>query len=101
MRYGTNPDPYEACQWFRREQIGVWNWERWSDDEFEDLYQKALGEVDTAKRNAMYVRMQEIMEDTGAYVWISHEPETYVHRANIEIDVSPAANVNFRGFKAV
>ena len=83
MRFGTNPDPYEAMQWFRREQIGVWNWERWSDDGFEDLYTKALAETDAGKRNTMYLRMQEIMEDTWAYVWICHEPETYIHNTRV------------------
>ena len=99
MRYGTNPDPYAAMQWFRREQIGKWNWERWSDDEFEDLYSKALGETDAAKRHEMYLRMQEIMEDTGAYVWICHEPETYIHNTSIIPKTAPGAEMVFPGFK--
>lgn len=101
MRYGTNPDPYEAMQWFRREQIGIWNWERWSDDEFEDLYTKALAETDADKRNTMYLRMQEIMEDTGAYVWICHEPETYIHNTRITPKTAPGAEMIFPDFKLV
>jgi len=30
--------------------------------------------------------MQEIMENTGAYVWITHEPIAHLHRD----DVAPA-----------
>jgi peptide/nickel transport system substrate-binding protein len=101
MRFGSGPDPFEPFQWFRKDQIGVWNWERWSSDEFEDLYQKGLAESDVEKRAQIYLRMQEIMEDTAAYVFISHEPETFVHRTSFEPDIWPTAQVNFRNFKAV
>ena len=35
---------------------------------------KGLAELDPVKRNAIYVRMQDIMENTGAYVWITFDP---------------------------
>ena len=84
MRYRTSPDPADMIQWFVKSQVGVWNWERWSDPEFEDLWNKGLAELDTAKRADIYLRMQEIMEDTGAYVWITHEPLNYIHKAKIK-----------------
>lgn len=99
MRYGTSPDPYECTQWFRRDQIGVWNWERWSSDEFEELYTKGLSETDAAKRNEIYLRMQEIMEDTGAYVFINHESETFVHSNDITVDIYPSGEMDLRDFK--
>ena len=79
MRYRTSPDPSDVMQWFVKSQIGVWNWERWTDPEFEELWTKGLAEPDNAKREPMYLRMQEIMEDTGAYVWITHDPLNYAH----------------------
>ena len=36
----------EPFQWFVRDQVGVWNWERWSSDEFEDLFAKGVAETD-------------------------------------------------------
>lgn len=101
MRYGAEVDPFGPFQWFVKGQVGIWNWERWSDPEFEDLYQQGLVETDVAKRSRIYVRMQEIMEDTGAYVWITHEPEVYAHRANLEPAITPDGNVIFRNFRAV
>ena len=83
MRYRTSPDPSDVMQWFVKSQIGVWNWERWSDPEFEELWTKGLAEPDNAKREPMYLRMQEIMEDTGAYVWITHDPLNYAHSTKI------------------
>ena len=80
MRYRMSPDPSDGIQWFLKNQVGVWNWERWSDPEFEDLWIKGLAETDAAKRNEIYLRMQEIMEDTGAYVWITNDPLNYAHK---------------------
>lgn len=99
MRYGTNPDPYEATQWFRSDQVGVWNWERWTDPEYDRLYMEGIAETDPDKRDAIYRRMQEIMENTGAYVWINHEPETFVHRSDVKIHVSPSGEMNLPNFK--
>ncbi|MGH6930234.1 MAG: ABC transporter substrate-binding protein, partial [Dongiaceae bacterium] len=48
MEYRTQPDPSDALQWFIKDQVGIWNWERWSDPEFEELWAKGLAETDTA-----------------------------------------------------
>jgi peptide/nickel transport system substrate-binding protein len=74
MRFRCSPDPADAIQWFKKDQVGVWNWERWSDPEFETLWTKGLEELDPVKRAAIYVRMQDIMENTGAYVWVTFDP---------------------------
>jgi peptide/nickel transport system substrate-binding protein len=83
MRYRSSPDPSDPIQWFIKSQVGIWNWERWSDPEFEELWIKGLGETDNDKREAIYLRMQEIMEDTGAYVWVTWDPLFYVHSDKI------------------
>ena len=101
MRFGTGPDAYEGFQWYLKDQVGIWNWERWSDDEFEALYQEGLVETAPDKRRIIYLRMQEIMEDTGAYVWLNHEPNVFIHRLNIEPDISSEGTVDLRDFKSV
>ncbi len=92
MRYSSSPDPYEPFQWFVRDQVGVWNWERWSDDEFEDLYQQGLRETDPARREEIYLRMQEIMEETGAYVWLNHEPIPTLYSNVMDPAIHPDGN---------
>ncbi|MEM7173394.1 MAG: ABC transporter substrate-binding protein [Pseudomonadota bacterium] len=99
MRYGAGTDPYEPFQWFLRDQVGIWNWERWSDDEFEELYKKGIAETDPDQRNQIYIRMQEIMEQTGAYVWLAHEPEVYVHKASVDVDLAPSGEMQLLYFK--
>jgi peptide/nickel transport system substrate-binding protein len=98
MRFGGSPDPHDMAQWFVRDQVGIWNWERWSDDEFEDLYVKGQLETDTQKRHDIYLRMQEIMDATGAYVWIGHEPEVFAHRGTIMPMISAAGEEDFARF---
>jgi len=89
MSYLDSPDPSQMTQWYIKDQVGVWNWERWSDPEFDELFQKGLGETDTAKRHDMYVRMQEIMEDTGAYVFLNFPPNGVMYREGLGPVVTP------------
>ncbi len=101
MRFGTTPDPYEAMQWFVSSQVGIWNWERWTDKEFDKLYDQGIAETDDAKRAAIYKNMQDIMEETGAYVWINHEPETFAHSVKVKINAAPSGELNYRRFERV
>lgn len=98
MRFAGTPDPYEAAQWFVSSQVGVWNWERWTDPEYDRLYDEGLVETDVQKRAEIYRRMQDIMEETGAYVWINHEPEVYIHDANVVISAAPSGELDYRRF---
>jgi peptide/nickel transport system substrate-binding protein len=99
MRYRTSPDPSDGLQWFVKAQVGIWNWERWSDPEFEDLWTKGLVETDDAKRRDIYLRMQEIMEDTGAYVWITHDPVNVIHKVGVVPDYDPGSEYMIERFK--
>ncbi len=89
MQYGDSPDPSQMAQWYISDQVGVWNWERWSDPEFDELFAAGLGETDEGKRHDMYVRMQEIMEDTGAYVWLMFPPLGVMYRDDLEPVMQP------------
>lgn len=100
MRYGTNPDPQEATQWFVSSQVGIWNWERWKDKEFDELYEQGIAESDPDKRSVIYRRMQEIMEDTGAYVWINHEAEVFAHQNSVKPNFAPSGEMHFRMFES-
>ena len=89
IRYLDSPDPSQMAQWFISDQVGVWNWERWKDPEFDKLYKEGLVETDEKKRHQIYIRMQEIMEDTGGYVWITHEPVGMIWRDDLKVSVQP------------
>jgi peptide/nickel transport system substrate-binding protein len=72
-RFTMRPDPSYATRWFTPEQIGTWNWERFNSKEYAQLSDRALAELDPAARAALYVRMQDLMEESGDYVFLTHE----------------------------
>ncbi len=82
-RYSMTPDPYYATAWFTTEQVGIWNWERFSNPEFDALHKAAAAESDIARRAEMYQRAQELMEESGAYRFITHEATPVVHSSNV------------------
>ena len=85
------PDPSFATAWFTPEQVGIWNWERFSSAEFGALHRAAMVETDPARRDRMYRRMQDLMEESGAYVFLTHEVNAAVCRDGIAPALLPDA----------
>jgi peptide/nickel transport system substrate-binding protein len=99
-RFSMQPDPAFATDWFTPEQIGVWNWERWNSPEFGELNKKAKIELDVKKRGEMYVRMQDLMDESGAYVFLTHGAVGVGYSEKIEPSLMPNGNPIFHSFKA-
>lgn len=88
-RYSMGPDPSYATAWFVTEQRGIWNWEWFSDAEFDKLEAAAKAETDQARRAGMYQQMQDMMEDSGAYRFITHEATPVIYRNTIKPALRP------------
>lgn len=97
-RYTMAPDPSWATEWFTNGQIGIWNWERFYSDEFEALNTDGLRETDIDKRNAIYQRMQDLMEESGAYKFLTHGVNAFIYNhAKLNPALSPdGQNQNLR-----
>jgi len=78
------PDPYYSMTWFSTEQMGIWNWERFSNAEFDRLNQLAMATSDDAERGRMYRRMQDLMEASGCYRFITNGVMPEIVRDSIE-----------------
>jgi peptide/nickel transport system substrate-binding protein len=98
-RFSMQPDPSWATAWFIPEQIGVWNWERWNSPEFGELHKKGLVELDPSKRDEMYKRMQDLMEESGAYLFLTHEAVGVASRTNSRPAIMPNGTAIFTQFK--
>jgi peptide/nickel transport system substrate-binding protein len=98
-RFSSSADPYYATQWFITEQIGIWNWERFSDPRFDELHEAAVRETDLARRDAMYKEMQDIMEDSGAYRFITHEVNAVMYRDFLKPAVRPDGIALYQHFQ--
>jgi len=92
-------DPYYALVWFIKEQIGQWNWERFESEEFDRLSDLAMASSDKAERNRMYQRMQDIMEASGCYRFISNSVMPQIIRNTIKTAFTPDGYGLLRGFR--
>ncbi len=88
-RFSMEPDPSWATVWFTPEQIGVWNWERFDNAEYAELHAQGLTELDPSVRDTIYKRMQDIMEESGQYVFLTHEVTGVLHRDTVEPGLKP------------
>ncbi|MEM6823572.1 MAG: ABC transporter substrate-binding protein [Pseudomonadota bacterium] len=88
-RFSMQPDPSWATVWFTPEQVGVWNWERFNDAEYKALHEEGLVESDPAKRDEIYKKMQSLMDESGSYVFLTHEVVGAIHRDTIAPGLKP------------
>jgi peptide/nickel transport system substrate-binding protein len=85
------PDPSWFTAWFTPDQVGQWNWERWSNAEFGELHTKALSETDPGKRATMYRRMQDLMDESAAYRFITHGVNSWTYDDALDLQLWPDA----------
>ncbi|MDY0881600.1 ABC transporter substrate-binding protein [Dongia soli] len=88
-RFSMNPDPAWATAWFTCKQVGVWDWERFCSKEYDQLHESGLRELDPAKRGEMYVKMQDIMEKSGSYLFLTHEATAAIYRNSVAPALKP------------
>ena len=101
MNFAGGIDPTENLVWFRPDQIGVYNWSFFDSKEFEDLYQQGVVEQDDAKRKAIFNRMEDLMEDSGCFVFICFEPYIAIHDDNLQPVILADGHPNPTMFKKV
>ena len=89
MSFAGGVDPTENLTWFRPGGIGAYNWSFFDSPEFEALFQEAQVETDEAARKALFDRMQDLMEESGGFVFIAFEPYAAIHDADLAPFVLP------------
>ncbi|MCH9852806.1 MAG: peptide ABC transporter substrate-binding protein [Alphaproteobacteria bacterium] len=88
-RFSMTPDPYYATSWFITEQVGIWNWEQFSNPEFDKIHAEAFKETDLKKRAKMYERAQDLMEESGGYRFITHEATPVIYSKRVKPALRP------------
>jgi peptide/nickel transport system substrate-binding protein len=89
QRFGGKADPAFQTQWFVASQIGTWNWQRWNDPAFDGLSAKAASTNDKAERDRLYIEAQKRMEQSGAFIWLTHEANIFAFRPWLKPAVLP------------
>ncbi|MGH3095922.1 MAG: ABC transporter substrate-binding protein [Streptosporangiales bacterium] len=82
--FSNQADPSWATVWFTSDQIGDWNFMSWSNKEFDKLHQAALVELDQKRRNQMYVKMQQLMDDDAIVDWVMYRTKHYAHSPDLD-----------------
>lgn len=98
MRFSMQPDPSWATMWFTPAQVGIWNWQGFDNAEFGELHDAAQRELDDAKRNEMYIRMQDLMEESGDFVFLNFVPIGALYRNTIVPALRADGEPAFSGF---
>ena len=92
-------DPHYSLTWFSSAQIGLWNWERFRSAEFDHLHDLALATTDEPERDRMYQRMQDLMEESGCYRFVTNGVMPNIYRNSIEPAFRPDGYPLLRDFR--
>ncbi len=98
-RFSMQPDPSWATVWFTPEQVGVWNWERFNDAEYKALHDEGLVTDDPVKRDEIYKKMQALMDESGCYVFLTHEVVGAIHNDGVAPGLKPNGESLLPDFK--
>ncbi|MFA6807604.1 MAG: ABC transporter substrate-binding protein [Eubacteriales bacterium] len=99
--FQMQPDPSWATMWFTSEQVGVWNWMRWANPEFDKLHLNGLATLDNKERQEIYVQMQQLMDKDAVAVWITHGKSFFAYNPKkVTPALSPHNALQFEYFGA-
>lgn len=100
--YASLPDPYHQTSWFVQAQVGIWNWERFRSERYDQLAEEAATMDDPSARAKLYHEMQDLMEDSGAYRFLTHGGTPIVSRTiRMQTATRPDGYPLYLDFKAV
>ncbi len=99
QRWLAPPDLSWTTQWLLSSQVGVWNWQWFESKEFDALHFAALGETDNAKRARMLKQLQQMLDDSACYLWITQPPRPMVWKNNIAPAMKPNGDPRLELFK--
>ncbi len=92
IKYNGKFDPSFQTQWFTSEQVGQWNWQRWKNVDFDALHAKGATTVDPEERAKIYVEAQKLLDESAAFIWITHNINAFASRKWLKPGVLPNGN---------
>lgn len=99
QRFSMLPDPFYATTWFTSDQVGVWNWERFASPSFDELHRRATVELDPEVRGRLVRRAQDLMEESGAYRFLTHPAFPVLFRNHLRPALRPDGQPMLREFE--
>jgi peptide/nickel transport system substrate-binding protein len=99
--YLGGPDPYFNLEWFTTSQIKFWNWAFWTNKEFDQLLVQLGREIDPHKRTQIAIRMQQLMDESAAFIWVNQPVEHAAGTRHVQPAYDWDGNEVLQLFKAV
>jgi ABC-type transport system substrate-binding protein len=62
---------------------------RWCNKEFDDLHKQGIETIDSAKREPLYIKMQQLWDADAMAVFVTNVPQVYVSKPNIKVVIYP------------
>lgn len=82
--FSLNLDPGYWVEWFTTDQVGKWNFLKWSNSRYDELADQAAVTMDLEEREEMYIEMQRIMDEEAAIIWITNGAKAYVSNKRVD-----------------
>ena len=98
-QFTSPPDMSWSTQWFLPEQAGIWNWEYLDSPQFVDLHYAAMQEIDLEKRHELLVEIQDVMDASAGYLWITNPPIPVMWSKQIVPAMKPNGDPRFELFR--
>jgi peptide/nickel transport system substrate-binding protein len=83
------PEPAWSSMWFTCDQVDLWNWMRWCNEEFDTLHQQGIETIDAAKREPMYIQMQQLWDADAMAIFVTNVPQVYVSKPSVKVVIYP------------
>lgn len=96
ISYTSFPDPAWYTMWFTCDQIDLWNWMRWCNEEFDELHKQGMVTMDDAQRQEIYEKMQMLWDEAAHTVWITNNARVVVFTPDIVPALTPHGQVQTR-----
>jgi len=81
-------DPDWVLQWFTCDQVTEWNLMQWCNEEFSQLRNEAVAELDPEIRTDLYIQMQQLMDEDVCAVWVAYPRGLYAAKQAVEPAIS-------------
>jgi len=92
IEYSGKFDPNFQTQWFVSSQVGLWNWQRWKNPEFDKLHELSGKTTDPKKREEICIEMQKLMDESAAFIWITHNTNAFATKSWLKPGLLPNGN---------
>jgi peptide/nickel transport system substrate-binding protein len=99
--YVTEPDPSWSIVWFTCAQLGLWNWTGWCNKEWNNLYNQGVATFDDARRNQIYIQMQQQWDQQANIVWIAFPTDFYAGKTTLTPSLRPDGNQLWWNYRSV